>query len=719
MNRVRRGLQWFLLLVAFCPFHPLWSEDGYELWLRYPPLENEVLPSVDPLARSVVSTQAASAIVNAAIRELQDGLSALLGRPVPVRKELEDGSILVGTISETSRLASLNLAGDTLGPEGFLLRSEEIDGSKVTVLAANTDLGLLYGAFALLRMAASGAGLADLHVSSSPAVKLRLLNHWDNLDGTVERGYAGGSIWDWWRLPDIVDRRYLDYARANASIGINGAVLNNVNAAPEILTPRYIAKAAAVAEILRPYGIRVFLSVRFSSPVEIGGLSTADPLDPQVRAWWLAKAREIYRAIPDFGGFLVKANSESQPGPQDYGRSHAEGANLLAEALEPHGGVVMWRAFVYSEVDPEDRVKQAYSEFKPLDGSFAGNVLVQVKNGPLDFQPREPFHPLFGQMPATPLMMEFQITQEYLGFSTHLVYLGTLWEEALDAETYMGSSGSTVASVVDGSLHGHTLTGVAGVSNIGSARDWTGAPFAQANWYAFGRLAWQPNLSAREIAQEWLRLTFTADPEFVAAATEMMMRSREAAVDYMTPLGLAHLMGTGHHYGPAPWVDDLPRPEWNPYYYHRADSEAIGFDRTATGSNAVAQYAPLLAEQFSDIARVPEQYLLWFHRLPWGHRMRSGATLWEALVAHYDRGVAEVHAMQQTWSGLATWVDEERFHKTSDLLRVQAREARWWRDACLAYFSSVSGRALPQGVRPPDESLEYYRSLKFPYAPGN
>lgn len=438
-----------------------------------------------------------------------------------------------------------------------------------------------------------------------------------------------------------------------------------------------------------------------------------------MRAWWQAKADEIYAAIPDFGGFLVKANSEGQPGPQDYGRSHADGANMLAEALAPHDGVVMWRAFVYAADNPEDRAKQAYDEFVPLDGEFADNVLVQVKNGPIDFQPREPFHPLFGAMPETPVMMELQITKEYLGFATHLVYLGPLFEEVLKADTYVQGEGSTVARVIDGSLHGYPVTGIAGVANIGSDRDWSGSSFNQANWYAFGRLAWNPSLSAEEIAGEWLRMTFSRDPRFVEPALEMMMMlSREAVVNYMTPLGLAHLMGTGHHYGPAPWVSELGRPEWNPVYYHRADEDGIGFDRTSSGSNAVAQYAPPVARRFASLERVRPELLLWFHHVSWDYRVPSGRTLWDELIARYDLGVAQVERMQSTWSSLEPYVDAQRFRKTSEYLAIQLEEARWWRDACLAYFHQVSGRPFPEGVRPPARSLKYYKSVEFPYAPG-
>jgi alpha-glucuronidase len=705
-----------LCLACTVPFAQ--AEDGYELWLRYRPLEAARREAVAALAAGIVAPPQASATLRAAVAELQTGIAGLTARPVPVTRTVTDGSLVLGTPRTSPLIARLELPDATLRRGGYLIRTVELDGRRVTVIAANEDVGVLYGAFAWLRLVQTGADLAALDVASAPHIGLRLLNHWDNLDGSVERGYAGASIWDWWRLPDVVDPRYTDYARANASIGVNGVVLNNVNTQPEILTGAYLDKVAALAGVLRPYRIRAYLSVRFSAPIDIGGLETADPLDAAVRAWWRAKADELYTRIPDFGGFLVKADSEGQPGPQGYGRTHADGANVLAAALRPYGGVVFWRAFVYARNAPEDRVMQAYQEFTPLDGAFAENVIVQVKNGPLDFQPREPFHPLFGAMPRTPLALELQITQEYLGFATHLAYLGTLYEEVLDADTYAHGEGSTVAKVVDGSLFGYARTGIAGVANVGAARDWTGAPFAQANWYAFGRLAWNPDLPAREIAEEWLRMTFANDPKFLATALAIMLRSREAVVDYMTPLGLAHLMGTGHHYGPAPWVDDLERAEWNPYYYHRAAEDGIGLDRTGSGSDAVAQYAPPVARRFADLAAVPDAYLLWFHRLPWDHRVRSGRTLWEELVAHYDRGIAEVAAMQAGWATLEPFVDAERFAKTTRLLEIQAREARWWRDACIAYFQSRSGLPLPRGVAEPEHSLEHYMNLRFPYAPG-
>ena len=611
-----------------------------------------------------------------------------------------------------------------LGREGYLIRSVVVDGHAATAIVANQDVGVLYGAFHFLRLLQTRQSSAALDVREAPRVQLRVLNHWDNLDGHVERGYAGASIWDWHKLPDWIDPRYTDYARANASLGINGTVLNNVNSNALSLSPMYLEKAAALARVFRPYGIRVYLSARFSAPKEIGGLETADPLDPAVRRWWKDKADEIYRTIPDFGGFLVKANSEGQPGPQDYGRSHADGANMLADALAPHGGVVMWRAFVYSNEEPDDRARQAYTEFFPLDGEFRNNVIVQVKNGAIDFQPREPFHPLFGAMPKTPLMMEFQITKEYLGFATHLAYLGTLFEETLQSDTMARGAGSTVAKVIDGSLHGDTLpgsglTGMAGVANIGTDRNWSGSHFDQANWFAFGRLAWNPDASARDIARDWVRMTFSNEQRVVDAVVGMMMGSREAVVDYMTPLGLHHLMGRDHHYGPGPWVEGGPRADWTSVYYHRADRNGIGFDRSATGSNAVAQYAPPLADVFGDAQRVPEQYLLWFHHLPWDRRTRSGRPLWHELVHRYTHGVEGVKKMRATWDGLRGHVDAGRHAQVAAFLAIQQKEAQWWRDASIAYFQDVNGLPLPAGYAPPAQSLGYYQALSFPYAPGN
>lgn len=691
------------------------AEDGYDLWLRYARVDGAAAARIAAHA-SVITAPGDSATMQIIRDELQRGVTGMTGTAPMIADSMRPGALWLA-MPGTAPALPLPLEG--LGQEGYAIRSIRVEGQPVTLIAANSEMGLLHGAFHWLRLAQSGAALDAIDIRSAPRIGLRLLNHWDNLDGTVERGYAGSSIWDWWRLPDWKGPRYSDYARANASIGINGTVLNNVNAKSDSLTAPYIAKAAALADVFRPYGIKVYLSVKWTAPMELDGLKTADPLDPAVAAWWKAKADEIYAAIPDFGGFLVKANSEGQPGPQDYKRSHADGANMLAAAVKPHGGIVMWRAFVYAHDNPDDRAKQAYADFKPLDGQFADNVIVQVKNGAIDFQPREPFHPLFGAMPRTPLMMEFQITKEYLGQSTHLTYLGPLFEETLKSDSFAKGKGSTVAKVIDGSLDGHRLTGIAGVANIGTDRDWSGSIFNQADWYAFGRMAWNPDLTAGAVAREWAALTFTPDKAVVEPVVTMMMGSREAAVDYMTPLGLAHVMDTGHHYGPGPWISDLARPEWNPVYYHKADASGIGFDRTRSGSNAIAQYAAPLAKRFADPRTTPERDLLWFHHLPWDYRLASGETLWDGLVHRYDRGVAYVAGMRATWEGLRSKIDAERFAQTQTFLAIQQKEAQWWRDASIAYFQSIAKRPLPAGAAPPPETLEAYKMRKFPYAPGN
>ncbi|MBP2276163.1 MAG: alpha-glucuronidase [Sphingomonas echinoides] len=701
------------MLVCLACARPARAEDGYDLWLRYRPLPQLQRPAATVSAITVLRE---SPTLRVAAEELERGFSGLSGHAVARRDAITADSVVLAT-AQVPEVAALALPVAALNDEGYLIRPATLGGRRVMLVTAKTDRGVLYGAFALLRWVQTGHAVRTATLSSSPATKLRLLNHWDNLDGTVERGYAGQSLWDWWTLPDFRDPRYTDYARANASIGINGTVLNNVNAKADSLTAPYIAKAAALADIFRPYGIKVYLSARFSAPIELGGLKTADPLDPQVAAWWRAKADEIYRAIPDFGGFLVKANSEGQPGPQDYKRSHADGANMLAAALAPHGGVVMWRAFVYAQENAEDRAKQAYDDFKPLDGKFAANVIVQVKNGAIDFQPREPFHPLFGAMPHTPLMIEFQITKEYLGQATHLAYLGPLFEETLRADTLADGPGSTVGRIVAGS--GGTLTGMAGVANIGRSRDWSGSTFNQANWYAFGRFAWDPQASSAGIARDWAAMTFGPNPAIVTPITQMMAGSREAVVEYMTPLGLAHLMATAHHYGPGPWISDLKRPEWNPYYYHRADKDGVGVERGPGGTNATSQYAPALARALADPATTPDALLLWFHHVPWTYRLKSGKTLWPEMVADYDRGVAYVDDMRRTWANVRPAIDDERFAKTAAFLDIQQREARWWRDASLAYWMSVNGLPLPPGAAPPAHDLAWYKAQNFPYAPGN
>jgi alpha-glucuronidase len=670
------------------------AEDGYDLWLRYRPIEPQWRAAYAARATAIVETTR-SPTLDAAAKELRRGISGLLGQTTSDR--LSDGAIVFST--------SLAPAA---GNEGYCLENSVMNGHPVTVIAAKRDIGVLYGAFALLRLMQTRALPARLDVCDAPIIPLRMLDHWDNLDGTVERGYAGRSLWDWTELPAI-DPRLIDYARANASIGINGAVLNNVNADARILTPDYLRKVAAIADAWRPYGIRVYLSARFSAPKEIGGLATADPLDPSVRSWWRAKADEIYRLIPDFGGFLVKANAEGQPGPQTYGRSHADGANMLADALAPHHGIVLWRAFVYSDASKEDRARQAYDEFKPLDGKFRPNVILQVKNGPIDFQPREPFHPLFGTMRQTPLAMEVQITKEYLGESTHLAYLGTMWSEVLRSRTARPKSSSKVMD---------SLFAIAGVANTGSDRDWSGSDFDQANWYAFGRLAWNPSADPARIAEEWTRMTWGNDPRLVGTIVPVMMASRQAVVDYMTPLGLAHQMASDHHYGPGPWVDDQPAPLWNPTYYNRADGGGIGFDRTATGSDAVAQYAPEIGRCFADLKCIPADYLLWFHHLPWSYRMHSGRSLWDELVNRYDRGIASVGTIKRQWSTLRPLVDSPRFLSVSAKLDRQALEAKWWRDGSITYFQSISKLPLPAGTPGPDHDLSWYKAIHFDTVPG-
>ncbi|MEO0292859.1 MAG: alpha-glucuronidase family glycosyl hydrolase [candidate division WOR-3 bacterium] len=709
-----------LLLTISAPFK-IFSEDGYRLWLRYDKIDNEERLKEYKENLKVVYFPGNTPTLKAAREELMLGLRGLLGKSIRITDKVnKDGVLIVGSLKSSNLVSELGIEEilNKVNEEGFIIKSIIVKGKKCTLISARTDIGLLYGVFNFLRILQTQKSIENLSIIESPIIKYRILNHWDNLDRTVERGYAGFSIWDWHKLPDYIDPRYKDYARANASIGINGVVLTNVNANAEVLRPFYLEKVAALSNVFRPYGIKVYLTARFNAPMEIGGLGTADPLNKEVIKWWKDKVAEIYRYIPDFGGFLVKANSEGQPGPQDFGRTHADGANMLAKALVPYGGIVMWRAFVYDSKIPEDRAKQAYNEFKPLDGYFLKNVLIQVKNGPIDFQPREPFHPLFGAMKKTPLMMEFQITKEYLGFSTHLVYLAPLYKEVLDFDTYAKGKGSYVSKVVDGSLFGHSISGIAGVSNIGTDRDWCGSPFDQANWYAFGRLSWNHRLSSEEIAEEWIRMTFTNNPEFVKSVKEMMLTSREVAVNYMTPLGLHHIMGWGHHYGPAPWISE-GRPDWTSVYYHKADSVGIGFDRTSKGSNAVSQYYPPVANFFSNLESCPDEYLLWFHHLPWDYKMKNGRTLWEELCYRYYEGVKSVENMRKTWAKLKGLIDEERYNKVEEFLKIQEKEAKWWRDACVLYFQTFSKKPIPEGLEKPSKSLEYYKSLNFKYVPGH
>lgn len=564
--------------------------------------------------------------------------------------------------------------------EGYMLTDSSI--------IASSSIGILYGAYDLLRLQETG-NLSHLSKTEKPAVNLRILNHWDNPDGSIERGYAGKSIWKWDEI--ILDKtgefkniskdlrnRLITYARSNASIGINGAVLNNVNASPQMMTSEYLHKVKVIADIFRPYGIRVYLSINSASPMALGYTKTADPLDMKVQLWWKKKAKEIYASIPDFGGFLVKANSEGQPGPGDYHRSHADGANMLADALKPFGGIVMWRSFVYgANHKGEDRVKQAVSEFKYQDGKFRDNVILQSKNGPLDFQPREPYAPIFDNIHQTPQIAELQITQEYLGQSKHLVYLAPMWKEFFRF------------------VSPDKLKGIAGVSNIGDNANWCGHPFSQANWYAFGRLAWNPSISSEEIAHEWLIQTYECkDERFTKPVEMMMLTSREACVNYMMPLGLHHIFKFDHHYGPEPDGFKAEYPlEWCPVYYHQADSNGIGFNRSSDGTDAVGQYPEPYRSLYDNLATCPEEYLLWFHHVPWNYRMKSGSTLWEELCMRYNMGVSMVETYRDYWhTSTKEYMKDHitEWEMTDSLLNVQLASAKEWRDVCLKYFQTFS-----------------------------
>jgi len=703
-----------LIFVLLLSKSTIFANDGYGLWLNYQPVPESLQKTYRKMITGII-VYGESPTLNIVKDELQMGLPVLLGAAVPgISGKVKENIVMAGNLGSSEVFRNSSLANELkdAGNEGYLIKSLKFKNKELIVITANSDIGVLYGTYQFLRLVQTGVNLANLDILSSPKIKIRILNHWDNLNGSIERGYAGQSLWNWKDLPDKIDQRYKDYARANASIGINSTVLNNVNANPEMLTPAYLKKVAVLAGIFRPYGLKVFLSIKFSSPVNIGGLATADPLDPAVQEWWKKKAAEVYSFIPDFGGFLVKANSEGQPGPQNYGRTHADGANMLADALKPFGGIVMWRAFVYDNNVPDDRAKQAVNEFKPLDGQFHDNVLIQVKNGAIDFQPREPFHPLFGAMAKTPLMMEFQITQEYLGQSTDLCYLAPLYIECLNADTYAKGKGSTVAKVIDGTLENHQLTGMAGVANTGNDRNWTGHLFGQANWYAFGRLAWNPDLSSGEIAAEWIKQTFSSDPKVVATVEKIMLDSRENSVNYMTPLGLHHIMGNGHHFGPGPWVN-RGRADWTAIYYHKADSAGVGFDRSPTGSNATGQYFKPVAEQFANLETCPDEYLLWFHHVPWNYKMRSGKSLWEEMNQHYSAGIEGVKTMKSLWQSLNGKIDAEEFDAVTKKIEKQVQLANWWRNSCLTYFQQFSKMSIPDKLEKPAETLDYYMKYDF------
>jgi len=667
------------------------AEDGSRLWLRYEPLPPAIAKQYKDAIRSIeANPQTETARI--AINEFAAGFQQMTGQTLSLSGEKQVNRLVL------ERNKKINIA--------YAIQTRQSSRGNATVISSPDDLGFLYGIFHLLRLMQTHEDITHLNISEKPSYERRILNHWDNVDGAVERGYAGHSLWNWNELPEKHSPRYIEYARANASIGINGTVLNNVNANPVFLTHEYLIKVAELAKIFRPYGLKVYLSVNFSSPTALGGLSDSDPLNPQVRRWWKEKVKEIYALIPDFGGFLVKANSEGLPGPQDFGRTHADGANMLAEALEPYNGIVMWRAFVYN-AQSSDRAKQAYEEFMPLDGQFRKNVIIQVKNGPVDFQPREAFNPLFGAMQKTPLMLEFQITQEYLGWSKQLVYLAPLYEECLQSDTYSKGKGSTIAQVTDGTLFPQPVTAIAGVANTGDDANWTGHPFAQANWYCFGRLAWNHELSSEKIADEWIKMTFTNDLDFVEPVKRMMLESRETAVNYMMPLGLAHLFAWEHHYGPEPWLS-IPnaRPDWMPSYYHKADSTGLGFDRTTKGSNAVSQYFSPLCDIYNHVETCPENLLLWFHHVPWNYRMNDGKTLWESLCYHYQAGVDSVRQFQKIWDRMEPFVDETRFKDVQYKLKIQLKDAIEWKDACLLYFQTFSRQPVPYELERPVNDLE-------------
>ena len=641
------------LLLLLTGWSTAYAEDGSQLWLRF-----------DTVSKPATIT----GVKSTAMTELQ---TYWKGGPVLLKRK-----------------------------KGLTNDSYTITSQKgKTVISAANDAGLLYGAYHLLRLQQTGQSCDNLDISEQPAYDLRILNHWDNPNGTVERGFAGKSIF---LNPD--PERMKIYARANASVGINGTVLNNVNAKPEALSTESLQKAKSIADQLRPYGIRVYLSINFASPIKVGGLKTADPLDADVIRWWKDKVNEIYKLIPDFGGFLVKANSEGEPGPQDFGRTHADGANMLANALKPHKGIVMWRAFVYAPQSP-DRANQAYLEFMPLDGQFANNVIIQIKNGPVDFQPREPYSPLFTAMQKTQMMVEFQITQEYLGAANHLVYLAPMWQEFF--------------SFVKPS----SLKAMAGVANIGDNTNWCGHHFAQANWYAFGRLAWNPNLTSEEIANEWLQQTFSLGSAVAnsslftlhSSLLNLMLRSREACVSYMMPLGLHHIFAGNHHYGPEPWYAPRGvRADWTPPYYHKADSIGLGFDRTLTGSANVKQYPDELCRLYNDINTCPENLLTWFHHVPWDHKMKSGRTFWDELCHKYNDGVHEARRFLAIWDAMQPYIDAQRFEEVQRKLRIQARDSEWWRDACLLYFQTFSKRPIPQDVEHPVHNLDEMMRFRIP-----
>lgn len=659
----------YLTLLLFLGVSLTKAEDGHSLWLRISKNDAPANVRTQGVKKSVVVTTATNEL-----------------------KQYWKGGQVILSLTGKSTDDTYSISND----------------NGVVTVSSSTENGLLYGAYTLLRLQQTGE--AVMTMSDSPTSNLRILNHWDNPNGTVERGFSGKSIF--WKEGGMADLEIVkEYGRACASVGINATVLNNVNAKPLMLDAKKLAETKRIADALRPYGIRVFLSINFATPKVIGGLETADPLDKKVVEWWNKKCVEIYKMIPDFGGFLVKANSEGEPGPMDYGRNHADGANMLADALNvgfkavKHSAntpkpIVMWRAFVYSPKGT-DRASQAYDEFMPLDGQFRENVIIQVKNGPIDFQPREPVSPLFFSLEKTPVMPEFQITQEYTGESIHTCFLASMWKEFFD--------------VVKKHARVKKYDAVAGVANVGDMRNWCGSDMTQVNWYAFGRMAWNDAITPQQIADEWLKMTYTTDKAFVEPMTEVLMESREAVVRYMMPLGLHHIFAGGHHYGPEPWCDPKGwREDWKPKYYHKADKAGIGFDRTMNGSQNVRQYPDALFNIYNKVDECPEQLLLWFHHVPWNHKMHNGETLWEALCHTYDQGVRQAEAFARIWNQMKPYVDAERFEAQKLNFDRQAKDAWWWRDACLLYFQQFSGMKLPLDCPTPKYKFEDLEKYNLP-----
>lgn len=655
-------------------------EDGRELWLRYRPVLSDARMLEYHRQLTQVVRQGEHPILGSAEAELVRGLSALLGRTVPAASTPSgSGSVVLGTRASSPAVASAVPESELadVGPEGFVLRWAGGRDGGVLVVAGGGERGVLYGAFHLLRLVQTEQRLAELDVRERPANALRLHNHWDNINDTVERGYAGASIFQW-SVPGLSPLVH-GYARSMASLGLNRTVVNNVNANPRFLTPAMLDEVALVADALRPWGVRLMLSANFASPIVLGGLPDADPLDPAVAAWWRDKADEIYEKIPDFGGFLVKANSEGQPGPTNYGRTHAEGANVIADAVAPHGGLVIWRAFVY-DLSDGDVSTDAYDTFKPLDGQFADNALVQAKYGPVDFHVREPVHPLFGGLPNSRMTLELQVTQEHVGHSTHLCYLVPWWKQVLDFDIHADGPGTTVAKVVAGESYGAGLGGLSGVSNFGDATNWTGHHLAAANAYGFGRLAWDPTLEPAQITREWLAMTFGARPALVRRMSEVLLGSWAVFERYTSPLGIGNLVnGSGGHYDPAPETGQ------------HSDAETVGNDRTvATGTGYTGLYHEPWRSTYESLETVPDELILFMHRVPYEHRLHSGKTVIQHIYDSHFTGLEEAYAEREAWLEVHRWVDDRRHAETVERFDAQMAHATVWRDTIVGYFFRLS-----------------------------